>query len=143
LSDFDPTSQPDSNLLNSFPVRDNQALGAAPGSVASRERRPMSPAAWGWLVALVAWTALLSFYHLDDGAGLEPVEAWVTQPAREMYENISKMLANRDEAGWQWRPFVIPQFCGETRMQKSPGAYWAVCLTGYLRGTGRTRSPRS
>ena len=96
----------------------------------------MAPATWGWLVALLGWTALLSFYQLDGGAGLEPVEAWVAQPAREMYENIAEMYANREQAGWQWRPVVIPEFCGETRMQKSPGAYWAVCLTSYLRGTG-------
>ncbi len=95
----------------------------------------MTPTTWAWFVALVGWTALLSFYDLDGGAGLEPVEAWVTQPAREMYENIDEMWANREEAGWQWRPIVIPEFCGETRMQKSPGAYWAVCLTSYLRGT--------
>ncbi len=97
--------------------------------------RPMAPATWGWFIALVGWTILLSVYQIDGGAGLEPVEAWVAQPAREMYENIAAMSANKDEAGWQWRPFVIPQFCGETRMQKSPGAYWAVCLTSYLRGT--------
>ena len=94
----------------------------------------MSPTTWAWFVALVGWTVLLSFYHLEGGAGLEPVEAWVAQPAREMHENIGAMLAARDEAGWQWRPIVIPEFCGETRMQKSPGAYWAVCLTSYLRG---------
>lgn len=95
----------------------------------------MAPATWGWFAALVAWTALLSFYHLAGGAGLEPVEAWVAQPAREMYQNIARMLADRDEAGWQWRPLVIPEFCGETRMQKSPGAYWTVILAAYLRGT--------
>jgi 4-amino-4-deoxy-L-arabinose transferase-like glycosyltransferase len=82
----------------------------------------------------VGWTVLLSFYQLDGGAGLEPVEAWVAQPAREMYENIAEMVANSDEAGWRWRPFIIPEFCGEARLQKSPGAYWAVCLTSYLRG---------
>jgi len=94
----------------------------------------MAPTTWAWFVALVGWTILLSFYHLEGGAGLEPVEAWVAQPAREMHENIGAMLAARDEAGWQWRPIVIPEFCGETRMQKSPGAYWAVCLTSWLRG---------
>ena len=94
----------------------------------------MSGAAWGWLLALCAWSLLVAFYHLDGGAGLEPVEAWVAQPAREIYENISNMLAQRDEKGWDWRPIVIPQFCGETRLQKSPGAYWTVCLVSYLRG---------
>lgn len=94
----------------------------------------MAPTTWGWLIALVGWTVVVSFYQLAGGAGLEPVEAWVAQPARETYENIAEMLANRDEAGWQWRPLIIPQFCGETRMQKSPGAYWAVILTAYLRG---------
>ncbi|MBU0617231.1 MAG: glycosyltransferase family 39 protein [Planctomycetes bacterium] len=106
-------------------------VGAAPSSAC----RPMKPATWGWLVALLGWTALLSFYQLDGGAGLEPVEAWVAQPAREMYQNIARMIAEKDETGWQWRPLVIPEFCGETRMQKSPGACWAVCLTSYLRGT--------
>ena len=97
--------------------------------------RPVKPATWGWFAALVGWTALLSFYQLDGGGGLEPVEAWVAQPAREMYQNIAHMIAEKDETGWQWRPLVIPEFCGETRMQKSPGTYWAVCLTSYLRGT--------
>jgi 4-amino-4-deoxy-L-arabinose transferase-like glycosyltransferase len=94
----------------------------------------MAPVTWAWFIALLGWTALLSFYQLDGGGGLEPVDAWVAQPAREMYENTAAMFANRGEAGWQWRPLVIPQFCGETRLQKSPGAYWAVALTAYLRG---------
>ena len=110
-------------------------MPAAGDSLAPLERgRAMKPATWGWLAALVGWTILLSFFHLEGGAGLEPVEAWVAQPAREMHENISRMLAERDTAGWQWREIIIPQFCGETRMQKSPGAYWTVCLVSYLRG---------
>jgi 4-amino-4-deoxy-L-arabinose transferase-like glycosyltransferase len=95
--------------------------------------RPLTNAGWGWLLALLAFSLLIAFYRLDGGAGLEPVEAWVAQPAREIYENISNMLANRLEKGWDWRPIVIPEFCGETRLQKSPGAYWTVCLVSYLR----------
>ena len=95
----------------------------------------MGAQTWAWLAALVGWTVVLAFQNLDGGAGLEPVEAWVAQPAREMYENIRDMLAGRAQAGWQWRPLVIPEFCGETRLQKSPGAYWTVILTAALRGT--------
>jgi 4-amino-4-deoxy-L-arabinose transferase-like glycosyltransferase len=126
LSSFDSDS---SGLLEAASVAGN--VGATPRCGG----RPWQPATWGWLAALLGWTVLLSFYQLDDGAGLEPVEAWVAQPAREMYENIARMIAEKDQAGWQWRPIIIPEFCGQTRMQKSPGAYWAVCLTSFLRGT--------
>lgn len=86
------------------------------------ERRPITPAAAAWFVALVGWTALLSFYDLDGGAGLEPVDAWVAQTAREM------------SAAETWHDRLVPRFCDEARVQKSPGAYWAVCLTSHLRG---------
>ena len=97
-------------------------------------RKPLSPLACAWLAALLAWTSIVAFYRLDAGPGLEPSAAWVAQPAREMYQNISRMLAERPEKGWNWRPFVVPTLCNETRLQKSPGAYWAVCLTASLRG---------
>jgi len=86
------------------------------------ERRPITPAAAAWFVALVGWTALLSFYKLDGRAGLEPVDAWVAQTAREMSEAET------------WHDLLVPRFCEEARVQKSPGAYWAVCLTSHLRG---------
>ncbi len=64
-----------------------------------------------WLIALAGWSILLSFYHLDGGAEFEPTDCWVAQTAREMLE--------ADE-------WIIPVFSGETRLQKSPGPYWAV-----------------
>lgn len=103
-------------------------------SITLHERRTLSAGGVAWLLALIAWSLMMAFYDLDGGAGLEPVEAWVAQPAREIYENISNMLAQREERGWDWQPIVIPRFCGEVRMQKSPGAYWTVCLVSYLRG---------
>lgn len=91
-----------------------------PGSGAAT--RSMAPATVGWLVALLGWTSLLSFYHLEGGARFEPTDCWVAQTAREMYQ------------GETWRSLVVPRFSGETRMQKSPGPYWAVMLTAWLRG---------
>lgn len=76
----------------------------------------------GWLIALLGWSVFISFYHLDGGSGFEPIECWVAQTAREMYESSA------------WRDWMVPRFAGETRMQKSPGAYWAVCLVSALRG---------
>src|SRR5262245_40465065 len=76
-----------------------------------------------WLIALLACTAFVAFYDLSGGADFEPTDAWVSQTAREMYESTD------------WRGYVIPRFSGEVRMQKSPGPYWAVCLTAWLRGT--------
>ena len=73
-----------------------------------------------WLLALLGWTALLSFYDLDGGAGFEPTDCWVAQTAREM----------RHAGDW-----LTPRFSGEVRMQKSPGPYWAVMLTSIVRGT--------
>lgn len=77
----------------------------------------------GWLVALIGWTALISFYDLDGGAGFDPPDVWVAQTAREMSESTD------------WRGYIIPRFSGETRMQKSPGPYWAVLLAARMRGT--------
>jgi 4-amino-4-deoxy-L-arabinose transferase-like glycosyltransferase len=76
----------------------------------------------GWFAALIGWTALISFYGLDGGAGFDPPDVWVAQTAREMSESTD------------WRGYIIPKFSGETRMQKSPGPYWAVLLTAWLRG---------
>jgi len=83
----------------------------------------ISGTAAGWLAALLGWTTLLSFFHLQGGAGFEPTDAWVAQTAREMAER-------GDLRGW-----VVPTFCGEVRAQKSPGPYWAVVLAAKLRGT--------
>ncbi len=107
---------------------------ASTGGLPAGARKPITPMGWAWLVGLIGWTIVLSFYQLDRGPGLEPSAAWVAQPAREMYESVSRMLAQRPQQGWDWRPIVVPTLCNETRLQKSPGAYWAVCLTGYLRG---------
>jgi 4-amino-4-deoxy-L-arabinose transferase-like glycosyltransferase len=81
---------------------------------------PLRPVTVGWLIALLGWTTLLSFYHLDGGARFEPIDCWVAQTAREM------------RAAGDW---LIPRFSGETRMQKSPGPYWAVMLASLVRGT--------
>lgn len=81
--------------------------------------RAGSGAAAAWLAALIGWTTLLCFHHLDGGARFEPIDCWVAQTAREM--------AQRGE-------WLVPRFSGETRMQKSPGPYWAVMLTARLRG---------
>lgn len=78
-----------------------------------------SGAAAAWLVALIGWTTLIGFYRLDGGARFEPIDCWVAQTAREMAER------------GEW---LVPRFSGETRMQKSPGPYWAVMLTARLRG---------
>jgi 4-amino-4-deoxy-L-arabinose transferase-like glycosyltransferase len=82
----------------------------------------MSLATWGWFLALVGWTALVCFYDLDGGARFEPTDCWVAQTAREM------------QAGDFPRNLLVPRFSGETRMQKSPGPYWTVLLTAWLRG---------
>ena len=81
---------------------------------------PMSAATRAWLIALLGWTALLCFYDLGGGAGFEPIDCWVAQTAREML----------DANDW-----LVPRFSGETRMQKSPGPYWAVMLVSEIRGT--------
>jgi 4-amino-4-deoxy-L-arabinose transferase-like glycosyltransferase len=79
----------------------------------------MRPATAAWLVALLGWTVMLCFYELGGGARFEPIDCWVSQTAREMYP-----------AG-QW---LVPRFSGEPRIQKSPGPYWAVMLSTWLRG---------
>jgi len=84
--------------------------------------RPIAATTLAWFCALLGWTVLLCFYELDDGAGFEPTDCWVAQTAREMQE------------GTRWTDLVVPRFCGEKRMQKSPGAYWAVLLVSWLRG---------
>lgn len=82
-----------------------------------RDERSAATAAW--LVALIGWTIFICFSGLHGGARFEPIDCWVAQTAREMTEN------------GQW---LVPRFAGETRMQKSPGPYWAVMLTARLRG---------
>jgi 4-amino-4-deoxy-L-arabinose transferase-like glycosyltransferase len=82
----------------------------------------MKPATVAWLTALLGWTALLCSYDLEGGARFESTDCWVAQTAREMYE------------GELPRNLIVPKFSGETRMQKSPGPYWAVMLTAALRG---------
>ncbi|MBW7904514.1 MAG: glycosyltransferase family 39 protein [Phycisphaerae bacterium] len=72
---------------------------------------------------LLAGTTLVCFYDLSGGAGFDPPDAWVAQTAREMSESTD------------WRGYVVPRFSGETRLQKSPGPYWAVLLAS--RGLGR------
>lgn len=97
--------------------RTGSGAGAAP---------PATSAVWGWFLALLSWTAIVAFYDLNGGAGFEPTDCWVAQTAREMRENFE-----RDG----WTGLVQPQFSGETRLAKSPGAYWAVLATSYARGT--------
>lgn len=74
---------------------------------------------WPWLLAVLGWAAFLSTFALSGGAGFEPIDAWVAQTAREML----------DAGAW-----IVPQFAGETRLQKSPGPYWAVMVTSLLSG---------
>lgn len=83
------------------------------------ECRPISPAGLGWFFALLGWTALISFYGLSGGARFEPIDAWVAQTAREM----------RQANDW-----IVPRFSDDIRLQKSPGAYWAVMATAMARG---------
>lgn len=102
------------------------AQPSAPAPTPLGPGRTMAPATWGWLVALLGWTCIVAFFHLNGGADFQPVDAWVGQTAREMYENVQADGA---------QGLIVPQFSGETRLQKSPGPYWAVMLTAYLRGT--------
>lgn len=87
------------------------------GACAAAER--MAPATVAWLLALVGWTAFITFYAQGAGAGFEPIDAWVAQTAREMLDHD------------QW---LVPQFAGETRLQKSPGPYWAVMAASLVAG---------
>ncbi len=75
---------------------------------------------WCWFALLAGATLALALYDLDGGPGFEPIDCWVAQTAREM------------QAAGDW---LVPRFAGETRMQKSPGPYWAVMLTSLARGT--------
>ncbi len=98
----------------------------SPASGAGTARpAPVQRATWGWLLALLTWTGIVAYYDLRGGAGLEPTDAWVAQTAREMRENFE-----RDG----WSGLIRPQFSNETRLQKSPGPYWAVIGVSYLRG---------
>ncbi len=82
--------------------------------------QPMAATTRIWLIALLGWTAFLCFYDLSGGARFEPIDCWVSQTAREM----------RDADDW-----LVPRFSSETRMQKSPGPYWAVMIASLLRAT--------
>jgi len=95
-------------------------LDAPPAGLTGDRPGPLSSLTRAWLIALIGWTALLSFYGLDGGARFEPIDCWVAQTAREML----------DADNW-----LVPRFSGETRMQKSPGPYWAVMLVSLVRGT--------
>ncbi|TWT43731.1 Undecaprenyl phosphate-alpha-4-amino-4-deoxy-L-arabinose arabinosyl transferase [Phycisphaerae bacterium RAS1] len=74
----------------------------------------------GWLALLLLCTGLIGWFCMSGGAGFEPIDCWVAQTAREM----------RESGDW-----IVPRFSGETRMQKSPGPYWAVILASLARGT--------
>lgn len=74
------------------------------------------------LFLMLAAATLLSFYHLSGGAGFEPTDCWVAQTAREMSEVPG------------WRGWIVPRFSGETRLQKSPGPYWAVMTISQILG---------
>lgn len=89
------------------------------GSSAARNSQ-INPSSNFWLFALLGWTCVICFAGLYGGAEFEPTDCWVAQTAREMYEN----------GNW-----LIPVFSGETRMQKSPGPYWAVMLSAWFRDT--------
>jgi len=83
---------------------------------------PLQPTTCAWLAALLGWTILLCFYCPQGGSEFEVTDAWVAQTAREMQQRGS------------WRALVVPTFCGQTRIQKSPGPYWAVLVASALRG---------
>ena len=101
-------------------MSDGLASESAAGLPVGPACPPMSATTRAWLMALLGWTALLCFYDLGGGAGFEPIDCWVAQTAREML----------DAGDW-----LVPRFSGETRMQKSPGPYWAVMLVSQFRGT--------
>lgn len=95
---------------------------AAPLPPTTASPQPLSRAGWIWLAALLAATTLVCSANLSGGAGFEPTDCWVAQTAREMSE------------GGTWREKIVPRFSGETRMQKSPGPYWAVIAAAAARG---------
>ncbi len=107
------------------PAASDRAQPAPEVGVACAQR--MRPVTCAWLLGLIAWTTLLSFYGIGGGAGLEPVDCWVAQTAREMYENTTAQ---------GWRGLTTPYFSEEPFLHKSPGPYWAVCLTAFLRDEG-------
>lgn len=92
---------------------------SSPPSLLHDSHTPGTPSLWPWFIALMGWTVFLSFWHLRGGPALDPMDCWVAQTAREM----------RQAGDW-----LIPRFSGEVRLQKSPGAYWAVMLASMLRG---------
>ncbi len=92
----------------------------AAGSAADLSGRTMRPSTRIWLVALVGWSLVLAFYHLEGGAEFEPTDCWVGQTAREM----------KERGAW-----LVPWFSDEVRLQKSPGPYWAVLVTSLFTGS--------
>lgn len=99
---------------------ESQAAAGSPARPALALRTAGSVGPIGaWLLALLGWTIIFAGYHLDGGADFEPTDCWVAQTAREM----------QDADDW-----IVPRFSGETRLQKSPGAYWAVMLASEIRG---------
>ncbi len=100
-------------LVPAAPGRSEPAGRKTPAGMSNRAAR------W-WFLALMAFAAVVSCQNLGGGARFEPTDCWVAQTAREM-----------QEAG-EW---LMPRFSGETRLQKSPGPYWAVMLAARLRGT--------
>lgn len=75
-----------------------------------------------WLALILLGTLGVCAAQWNSQVGFEPIDCWVAQTSREMFES------------GDWRGYIIPKFAGETRMQKSPGPYWAVCLVTWLRG---------
>lgn len=88
--------------------------GGAIASEPALNARRMRPVTRIWLIALIGWSLVMAFYHLEGGAEFEPTDCWVGQTAREM----------KERGAW-----LVPWFSDEIRLQKSPGPYWAVLLT--------------
>lgn len=112
MHEHDP---PAPNPPSPSPALDARAAGLC--------RLPWTARTLGWFSLLIACTGIVCFSGLYGGAGFEPTDCWVAQTAREMH------------AGTTWHDFIVPRFSGETRMQKSPGPYWAVIATAAARGT--------
>lgn len=99
-------------------------MTAAPGP-ASLPTSDLPPPAWWsspWFLALLGWSIIICFFALPAPVGMEITDCWVAQTAREM------------SAATSLRDYLVPHFAGEVRLQKSPGAYWAVLLISTLRG---------
>lgn len=111
--------------MASTPQADNATVAApTPGAIVGLVYDgPLTPATWGWLSALLLASLLIAFYDLGGGQAFDPPDVWVAQTAREMRESPD------------WKGYILPHFSGELRLQKSPGPYWAVALTSWLRGT--------